>query len=62
MVEVIIDPLKLELYNITAGELFNVVNNNNKLIAAGDVEVGTGSYAIKIPQALNQLKTFIIFQ
>ena len=51
MVEVIIDPLKLELYNITAGELFNVVNNNNKLIAAGDVEVGTGSYAIKIPSS-----------
>ena len=51
MVEVIIDPLKLELYNITAGEVFNVVNNNNKLIAAGDVEVGTGSYAIKIPSS-----------
>ncbi len=51
MVEVIIDPLKLELYNITAGELFNVVNNNNQLIAAGDVEVGTGSYAIKIPSS-----------
>ena len=51
MVEVIIDPLKLELYNITAGELYNVVNNNNKLIAAGDVEVGTGSYAIKIPSS-----------
>lgn len=51
MVEVIIDPLKLELYNITAGELYNVVNNNNKLIAAGDVEVGSGSYAIKIPSS-----------
>ena len=51
MVEVIIDPLKLELYNITAGELYNAVNNNNKLIAAGDVEVGTGSYAIKIPSS-----------
>ena len=51
MVEVIIDPLKLELYNITAGELFNVVNKNNQLIAAGEVEVGTGSYAIKIPSS-----------
>ena len=56
MVEVIIDPLKLELYNITAGELFNVVNNNNKLIAAGDVEVGTGSYAIKIPSSFKSTK------
>ncbi len=56
MIEVIIDPLKLELYNITAGELFNVVNNNNKLIAAGDVEVGTGSYAIKIPSSFKSTK------
>ena len=56
MVEVIIDPLKLELYNITAGDLFNVVNNNNKLIAAGDVEVGTGSYAIKIPSSFKSTK------
>ncbi len=51
VVEVIIDPLKLELYNITAGELYQIVNNNNKLIAAGDVEVGTGSYGIKIPSS-----------
>ena len=53
---VIIDPLKLELYNITTGELFNVINNNNKLIAAGDVEVGTGSYAIKIPSSFKSTK------
>ena len=51
MVEVLIDPLKLELYNVTAGELYAVVNNNNKLIAAGDVEVGSGAYSIKIPSS-----------
>ncbi|MFL2790361.1 MAG: efflux RND transporter permease subunit [Paracoccaceae bacterium] len=51
MVEVLIDPLKLELYNVTAGELYAVVNNNNQLIAAGDVEVGSGSYSIKIPSS-----------
>ncbi len=53
MLEVIIDPLKLEAYNVTAGELINVVNNNNRLIAAGEVEVGSGAYAIKIPSAFN---------
>ena len=51
MVEVLIDPLKLELYNVTAGELYAVVNNNNQLIAAGDVEVGSGAYSIKIPSS-----------
>lgn len=53
MMEVLIDPLKLEAYNVTAGELINAVNNNNRLIAAGEIEIGTGSYAIKIPSAFN---------
>lgn len=53
MLEVIIDPLKMEAYNVTAGELLNVVNNNNRLIAAGEVEIGSGAYAIKIPSAFD---------
>ncbi|MBL4807357.1 MAG: efflux RND transporter permease subunit [Rhodobacteraceae bacterium] len=53
MLEVIIDPLKLEAYNVTAGELIAAVNNNNRLIAAGEVQVGSGAYAIKIPSAFD---------
>ena len=34
MLEVVIDPLRLESYNLTALELINVVQNNNQLIAA----------------------------
>ncbi|NRB00680.1 MAG: efflux RND transporter permease subunit, partial [Rhodobacteraceae bacterium] len=49
MVEVTIDPLRLEAYNITAGELINVVVNNNQLIAAGEIETETGAFAVKIP-------------
>ncbi len=56
MMEVLIDPLKLEAYNVTANELINAVNNNNRLIAAGEIEIGTGSYAIKIPSAFNQVQ------
>ena len=53
MLEVLIDPLKMEAYNVTAGELLNVVNNNNRLIAAGEVTVGSGAYSIKIPSAFD---------
>ena len=53
MLEVLIDPLKMEAYNVTAGELLNVVNNNNRLIAAGEVAVGSGAYSIKIPSAFD---------
>ena len=49
MVEVIIDPLQLDAYNVTADELIRVVNRNNQLIAAGEVETESGAFAIKIP-------------
>ena len=54
MMEVLIDPLKLEAYNVTAGELINAVRNNNKLIAAGEIELGSATYSIKIPSAFNK--------
>ncbi|MEP4249212.1 efflux RND transporter permease subunit [Tateyamaria sp.] len=55
MVEVIIDPLRLEAYNVTAAELINVVQNNNQLIAAGEVETAQGSFAVKIPSSFDDI-------
>ncbi|WP_407493546.1 efflux RND transporter permease subunit [Pseudooceanicola sp. MF1-13] len=54
MVEVIIDPLRLESYNVTAVELINVVVNNNQLIAAGEIETDQGAFAIKIPGSFDE--------
>ncbi|MFN3936971.1 MAG: efflux RND transporter permease subunit [Gemmobacter sp.] len=51
MLEVVIDPLRLEAYNVTAGELIQVVVNNNQLIAAGEIETGTGAFSVKIPSS-----------
>ncbi|AVO36379.1 efflux RND transporter permease subunit [Pukyongiella litopenaei] len=53
MLEVIIDPLRLESYNVTALELINVVQNNNQLIAAGEVETAQGTFAVKIPSSFD---------
>ncbi|MEM8536772.1 MAG: efflux RND transporter permease subunit [Pseudomonadota bacterium] len=53
MLEVVIDPLRLEAYNVTAPELVNVVINNNLLIAAGEVETATGAFAVKIPSSFD---------
>ena len=53
MVEVIIDPLRLEAYNVTAAELIQVVQNNNQLIAAGEVDTDQGSFAVKIPSSFD---------
>ena len=49
MVEVLIDPLALEAYNVTAGELAAVVTNNNLLVATGEVETASGAFPVKIP-------------
>ncbi len=51
LVEVVIDPLRLEAYNVTAAELINVVQNNNQLIAAGEVETAQGAFSVKIPSS-----------
>ncbi|MCV6585151.1 MAG: efflux RND transporter permease subunit [Marinibacterium sp.] len=54
MLEVLIDPLRLESYNVTANELVSVVQNNNQLIAAGEVETAQGSFAVKIPSSFDE--------
>ncbi|MEM8655485.1 MAG: efflux RND transporter permease subunit [Pseudomonadota bacterium] len=56
MVEVVIDPLRLEAYNVTAGELITVVQNNNQLIAAGEVETAQGAFAVKIPSSFDEVR------
>ncbi len=55
MVEVVIDPLRLESYNVTAPELISVVQNNNQLIAAGEVETNQGTFSVKIPSSFNDV-------
>ena len=54
MVEVVIDPLRLESYNVTAAELISVVVNNNQLIAAGEIDSAQGSFAVKIPSSFDE--------
>ena len=49
MLEVLIDPLALEAYNVTAGELADVVTQNNLLVATGEVETASGAFPVKIP-------------
>jgi multidrug efflux pump len=49
MLEIVIDPGKLESYGITQEEMFNAISSNNRLIAAGLIDTGKGSFAVKVP-------------
>lgn len=49
LLEITIDPAKLETYGITQTEIYNAVTSNNTLIAAGTIETGKGSFQVKVP-------------
>ncbi len=49
VVEALIDPAKLEHYNITSDELINAILGNNLLIPAGQIDTGEGKFSIKVP-------------
>ena len=53
MLEVLIDPLKLEAYDISADELIGIFQRNNQLIAAGEVTTRSGAFALKIPSSFS---------
>lgn len=49
VLEVTIDPLRMEAYNVTTGELAQVIGRNNQLVPAGNLRSGAGMFAVKVP-------------
>ena len=49
VVEIILDPSKLDLYKITTDELIYILSANNLLIPAGEMDAGEGRFGIKVP-------------
>lgn len=49
LLEITIDPAKLESYGITQNEIYNAVSSNNQMIAAGSIDTGRGSFEVKVP-------------
>ena len=49
LLEVVIDTMKLESYNITQQELINSVTLNNRLVPAGFLDNGKGRFNVKVP-------------
>ncbi len=49
LMEAIIDPNKLETYGFSSSIVGQVVLGNNRLIPAGQMDTGSGSFSIKVP-------------
>tara|TARA_R110000796_G_scaffold65185_5_gene150747 strand:+ start:2176 stop:5409 length:3234 start_codon:yes stop_codon:yes gene_type:complete len=49
VLEIIVDPVKLETYNLSYQDIYSVVTANNQLVPAGQIDTGEGSFAVKVP-------------
>ena len=49
VLEIEVDPAKLEAYNLSYQEIFAAVANNNRLVPAGRIDMGEGRFPVKVP-------------
>ncbi len=49
VLEVDVDPLRMEAYGVSTGELAAVIGRNNQLVPAGNLRSGSGQFAVKVP-------------
>ena len=59
MMEVTIDPVRMQSYGVTPGELAGLIARNNQLVAAGDLQSGQGMFSVKIPGVVQHPKDIL---
>ncbi len=52
VLEITIDPIRLQAYNISMEELMDIFARNNLMVPAGKVNIGKGSFSLKTPGLL----------
>jgi multidrug efflux pump len=55
LLEIIIDPLAVQSYGISAQEITQAVQNNNQLVAAGAFDTGEGRVGVVIPGTIESV-------
>ncbi|EIJ42956.1 cation/multidrug efflux pump [Beggiatoa alba B18LD] len=56
VLEIIINPLQIESYNLSYEEVLTLFQRNNQLIAAGALDTGQGRFNVKIPGVFETLQ------
>lgn len=49
LVEIIVDPVKVESYGLDATQIAQLFSRSNRLVAAGSLDTGKGRFAVKVP-------------
>ena len=56
LVEIIVDPVAVESYNLSYEDIYNVVQQSNRLVAAGALDTGQGRFSVKVPGVFEGLE------
>ena len=56
LLEIVVDPMVLETYNISFADISNTVARNNRLVAAGALESVAGRLVLKVPGVLEEVQ------
>jgi len=56
MVEILVDPLLMESYQLNMTDIYNLISRNNRLVAAGVIDNGKGRFPIKVPSVFSSVK------
>ena len=56
LLEIVVDPMMLETYDISFGDISNTVARNNRLVAAGALESVAGRMVLKVPGVLEDVR------
>ncbi|MBK6895623.1 MAG: efflux RND transporter permease subunit [Alphaproteobacteria bacterium] len=59
MLEVVVDPTAMESYDITFQDIYTLLQNNNRLVAAGAMDTGAGRLVIKVPGVIENAKDIL---
>ncbi|MBM3468320.1 MAG: efflux RND transporter permease subunit [Alphaproteobacteria bacterium] len=55
IVEILIDPTQVEGYGLAFDQVIANFTENNQIIPAGNIEMGTGRFAVKVPGVLEDI-------
>ncbi len=59
LLEVLVDPVVMETYDIRYEELFSLIASNNLLVAAGALDTGAGRMVVKVPGVIEDLEDML---
>ncbi|WP_372930566.1 efflux RND transporter permease subunit [Methyloceanibacter sp.] len=59
LLEIVVDPMVLETYNVSFADVLTTVRRNNRLVAAGALESAAGRMVLKVPGVIEEVQDIL---